>query len=61
MPSENAKILQEVLNGAPGAQRDVVLINAAAALVAGDKASSIGEGIDQAKRSIDTGEAASKL
>ena len=60
-PAENAKILQDVLNGAPGAQRDVVLINAAAALVAGDKASSIGEGVLQAKHSIDTGAAASKL
>jgi anthranilate phosphoribosyltransferase len=60
-PAENAKILQDVLYGATGAQRDVVLINAAAALVAGDKASSIKDGIEQAKRSIDTGEAAIKL
>lgn len=60
-PADNAKILQDVLDGAAGPRRDVVLINAAAALVAGDKAASLKEGIELARRSIDSGDAAAKL
>lgn len=59
--AENAKILQDVLGGISGPQLDVVLINAAAALLAGDKAASIKDGIALARRSIESGQAAAKL
>ena len=59
--AENTKILRDVLIGIPGPRLDVVLINAAAALLAGDKASSIKEGIELARKSIDSGRATAKL
>lgn len=58
---ENAAILRDILGGSPGHRRDVVLINAAAALVAGDKAASLQEGIELARQSIDSGQASAKL
>ncbi|MBI2851997.1 MAG: anthranilate phosphoribosyltransferase [Chloroflexi bacterium] len=58
---ENAAILRDVLGGAPGPRRDVVLANAAAALVAGDKASSLKDGIELARESIDSGRASATL
>lgn len=59
--AENAVILREVLGGVLGHRRDVVLVNAAAALVAGDKAASLKEGIELAKKSIDSGQALATL
>ncbi|MBI2836155.1 MAG: anthranilate phosphoribosyltransferase [Chloroflexi bacterium] len=59
--AENAAILREVLGGVLGHRRDVVLVNAAAALVAGDKAISLKEGIELAKKSIDGGQASLTL
>jgi anthranilate phosphoribosyltransferase len=53
----NAGIVREVLGGAGGARRDVVLLNAGAALFIGGKASSVREGIAQAEQAIDSGEA----
>ncbi len=58
---ENAAILRDILRGASGPRRDVVLINSAAALVAGDKAASLREGIELARQSIDSGQASAKL
>ncbi len=58
---ENAALLRSVLSGTPGPQRDVVLMNAAAALVAGDKAQSLQQGIDLAREAIDSGHALTKL
>tara|TARA_B100001250_G_scaffold162964_1_gene140133 strand:- start:9440 stop:10447 length:1008 start_codon:yes stop_codon:yes gene_type:complete len=49
----NAKILCEILDGSLGPKRDIVLLNAAAALVAGGVSSSIGEGIERAREAID--------
>ncbi len=60
-PQENAQILRRVLSGASGPQREVVLLNGAAALVAGDKASTLGEGVKLAARAIDQGQALAKL
>lgn len=58
---DNAKILLEILNGKTGAQRDIVLLNAGAAIFAADKAKSIKEGIELAKESIDSRKALKKL
>ena len=58
---ENAGFLRSVLNGEPGARRDVVLLNAGAALYVADKAHSIGEGIMMAAKAIDTGAALATL
>jgi anthranilate phosphoribosyltransferase len=58
---ENAQIIRLVLAGEPGPRRDIVLMNAAAALVAGGKARDLKEGVGMASQSIDSGAAASKL
>jgi anthranilate phosphoribosyltransferase len=59
--SENAKVIREVLNGRASPSRDIVLLNAAAALVAAGKADRLSEGLPMAVHSIDSGAAASKL
>jgi anthranilate phosphoribosyltransferase len=58
---ENADILLSILEGERGARRDVVLLNAAAALVAGFKARNFKTGIGLAEDSIDSGRALEKL
>jgi anthranilate phosphoribosyltransferase len=58
---ENAEIIRRVLGGEPGPRRDIVLMNAAAALVAGGKASDFKAGMALAARSIDSGAARRKL
>jgi anthranilate phosphoribosyltransferase len=58
---ENAQIILEVLGGDPGARRDIVLLNAAAALVAAGQATDFREGIKQATEAIDSGQAMKKL
>ncbi|MEE9614444.1 MAG: anthranilate phosphoribosyltransferase [Thermodesulfobacteriota bacterium] len=60
-PEENAAIILDILKGKKGPQRDVVLINAAPAIVAAGKASSLEEGIAIAHGSVDSGEALKKL
>ena len=57
----NAKIMLEILNGSEGPRRDIVLLNAAAAIYAADKAASIKEGIALAVESIDSGKALEKF
>jgi anthranilate phosphoribosyltransferase len=57
----NAKIILELLNGKQGAKRDIVILNAAAAIYTADKVKSIKEGVDLAKRAIDSREALRKL
>jgi anthranilate phosphoribosyltransferase len=57
----NGQIVLEVLQGKPGARRDIVLFNAAAALVAAGVAGDFREGIKQAAEAIDSGEALKKL
>jgi anthranilate phosphoribosyltransferase len=56
-PAENAIALEALLNGAPGAYRDVVLLNAAAALIVADRAGDLREGAAIAARAIDDGAA----
>jgi anthranilate phosphoribosyltransferase len=58
---ENARIIESILDGGRGAARDVVLLNAGAALFVADAAGSVEEGILQASRAIDTGGARQTL
>lgn len=60
-PEENAEVTRRILLGEKGPRRDMTLLNAAAALVAGGKARDLREGLVFASESIDTGEAARKL
>ncbi len=59
--AENAAALQQMLAGAAGAYRDIVLINAAAALVVGGKAKDLRAGAQLAADAIDSGAATAKL
>jgi anthranilate phosphoribosyltransferase len=54
---ENARIIERVLAGTRGPARDVVLLNAGAALFIAGAAASVDEGIVQAARAIDAGNA----
>jgi anthranilate phosphoribosyltransferase len=58
---ENADLLTSILSGKKGPQYDIVLANAAAALVAGDKVPNIQEGVVLAKEVINNGRALRKL
>jgi anthranilate phosphoribosyltransferase len=58
---ENAKILLEVLEGARGARRDVVLLNAAAALEVAGAVADLSEGLTRARQSLDSGAARQRL
>jgi anthranilate phosphoribosyltransferase len=57
----NAEIIREILAGKKSARRDVVVMNAAAALVAAGRADSLGEAMPMAVQSIDSGAASKKL
>jgi anthranilate phosphoribosyltransferase len=57
----NAAALTALLAGERGPYRDIVLLNAAAALVVGERADDLAEGVDQAARVIDDGHAAKAL
>ncbi|MCH9040459.1 MAG: anthranilate phosphoribosyltransferase, partial [Chloroflexi bacterium] len=54
---ESARILRDVLAGKTGPARDIVLFNAAAALLAADRVSSLAEGVGVAAEAIDSGKA----
>jgi anthranilate phosphoribosyltransferase len=58
---ENARITEEILAGETGPRRDVVLLNAAAALLAIGAVKSLKEGVDAAAQSIDSGAAQRSL
>ena len=58
---ENAEIVRHVLAAEAGPRRDIVLMNAAAALVVGGKAHDFKEGVARAAESVDSGAAAAKL
>jgi len=60
-PAENAEITKNILLGKDGAGRKIVLLNAALALIAGEKAADIREGIALAADCIDSGAAWKKL
>ncbi len=56
-PDENRRILEEIVDGARGPKRDVTLLNSAAVLVAGGRASDLREGLLLASEAIDSGAA----
>ena len=58
---ENASLILSVLRGQPGPRRDVVLLNAGAALYTAGAAQDLPEGIERARRSIDEGKALARL
>jgi anthranilate phosphoribosyltransferase len=58
---DNVKILLGVLQGDTGPARDIVVLNAAAAIYAADRAESLKEGVKLAARAIDSGDAMAKL
>ena len=58
---EGARKVRDVLGGAQGAERRVVLANAAGALVAADRVATLKEGVSGAAQSIDSGAALSRL
>ena len=60
-PADNARILESVLRGEPGARRDVVLLNAGAALVVAGVVDDLAAGIDRAALTIDAGLASELL
>jgi anthranilate phosphoribosyltransferase len=58
---ENARILRRVLEGERGPCRDIVILNAAPAIVAGQRARTISEGIKVAEQALDSGRALAAL
>jgi anthranilate phosphoribosyltransferase len=60
-PEANAALLTSILEGEDGAPRDIVLLNAAAAIAAGGKADTLTDAVPVAAESIDSGTALRKL
>lgn len=60
-PAENAATTRSILAGESGPRRDIVLLNAAAALFVAQAVGTLAEGIERAARSIDEGAAAGRL
>jgi anthranilate phosphoribosyltransferase len=54
-PDDNAATIRAVLEGDPGPARDVVLLNAGAAIMVGGRADDLGAGIEAAREAIDSG------
>ncbi|MEA2507706.1 MAG: anthranilate phosphoribosyltransferase [Actinomycetota bacterium] len=60
-PQQNAQVLRDVLEGQSGPHRDIVVLNAAAGLMAADRADSLEGGIQTAAQAIDSGRATRSL
>lgn len=60
-PRENAQALRDLLDGRKGAYRDVVLLNAAAAMLVADAVETLREGVERAATAIDDGRAQAAL
>ena len=60
-PEDNAAAFRALLDGAPSAYRDAVLLNAAAALVVAEAAEDLRAGVAMARESIDSGAARGKI
>jgi anthranilate phosphoribosyltransferase len=61
LPEENAQIIRDILNGELGPKRDVVLVNAAAALFLAQKTPDVRSAMAMAEHSIESGAARTKL
>jgi anthranilate phosphoribosyltransferase len=60
-PEQNAGVLRGVLEGQPGTERSLALLNAGAAIYVGGVADSLAAGVERARQSIDSGAAAGIL
>ena len=60
-PTENAEAFREVLAGANGGRRDAILLNAAGAIAAAGHAEDLREGLELARKAIDSGAAKARL
>ena len=60
-PQDNAKALAALLDGAPGPYRDVVLYNAAGALIVAGKVENLKDGVARGAAAVDEGRAAATL
>jgi anthranilate phosphoribosyltransferase len=60
-PAENAEAIREVFAGATGGRRSAILLNAAGAIAAGGHAADLREGLELARRTLDSGAAAERL
>jgi anthranilate phosphoribosyltransferase len=60
-PQENGEAFRALLEGTKSAYRDAVLLNAAAALVVADRVTTLVEGVEIARESIDSGAAKAKI
>jgi anthranilate phosphoribosyltransferase len=60
-PAVNAQALKDLLSGQKGPYRDIVLLNAAAAFLVGDRVETLREGVELAGQVIDDGRAAAAL
>jgi len=60
-PEANARVLRRVLEGVPGTERSLAVLNAAAAIYVNGRARSLRDGVERAGNSIDSGAALSTL
>ncbi|HVD56717.1 MAG TPA: anthranilate phosphoribosyltransferase [Thermoleophilaceae bacterium] len=60
-PEANGRVLRRVLDGQPGTERSLALLNAAAAIYVSGRAGSLADGVDSARDSIDSGAALATL
>jgi anthranilate phosphoribosyltransferase len=60
-PADNARAMTDLFDGAPGAYRDIVLLNSAAALFVADRVDTIDTGIALARDALDSGKAKQTL
>jgi anthranilate phosphoribosyltransferase len=61
-PADNAGVIRSVFSGEEqGARRDAILLNAAGAIAAGGHAEDLREGLEVARRTVDSGAAAERL
>jgi anthranilate phosphoribosyltransferase len=60
-PQENAEAIRRVFAGEQGGPRDAILLNAAGAIAAAGHAADLAEGLEVARRTLDSGAAAARL
>jgi anthranilate phosphoribosyltransferase len=60
-PDENARAIRTVFAGEQGPKRDAILLNAAGAIAAGGHADDLREGLELARKALDSGSAAARL